>query len=564
MRKFFVILFLSLVPLWTLATQPATHSVDVTVRLQPDGSAFVTESWTITIASGTEWYTVMDNLGEGRQLQLLGVTENGVEYINEGEWDVDRSISEKANRCGLIKKRNNSYEICWGVGIYGDHTFEMNYYLTNLLQGYTDYDGFNFMFVSRGISPSPQNVKVTVLAPDTLKFTPENTKIAGFGYKGKCNFFEGTVVAHSDQPFSEESGLIILMQCAKGLFQPALSHDTPFADVVDEALEDSDYEEVGTEEFKREKTWKDWVLSFFVFLAFGLPILLVLFITFSFKKILLWRETGKRMEDIPWSRDFPYGNDLFATFSLLNKLELSQDNGIVSALVLKMVQNGALEPRPTNKKDKVEFSFHPEHLSKNTYEKELFDMMLTASGSDHILQEKEFRRWSIRHAEQVCKWFETIKVHGENNLNSYVMKKSGNTHSKSEFKMYKQEAAIQAMGLKKFLSDTTLIDERRTVEVTLWQDYLIYASLFGIADKVTEELKQFQPQVIEMMEQQTCNTVDMVTMLNWSRIISNSVNRSVVRAANINTSSSSWGGGGFSSFSGGGGFSGGGFGGGSR
>lgn len=564
MRKFFVILFLSLIPLWTLATQPATHSVDVTVRLQPDGSAFVTESWTITIASGTEWYTVMDNLGEGRQLQLLGVTENGVEYINEGEWDVDRSISEKANRCGLIKKRNNSYEICWGVGIYGDHTFEMNYYLTNLLQGYTDYDGFNFMFVSRGISPSPQNVKVTVLAPDTLKFTPENTKIAGFGYKGKCNFFEGTVVAHSDQPFSEESGLIILMQCAKGLFQPALSHDTPFADVVDEALEDSDYEEVGTEEFKREKTWKDWVLSFFVFLAFGLPILLVLFITFSFKKILLWRETGKRMEDIPWSRDFPYGNDLFATFSLLNKLELSQDNGIVSALVLKMVQNGALEPRPTNKKDKVEFSFHPEHLSKNTYEKELFDMMLTASGSDHILQEKEFRRWSIRHAEQVCKWFETIKVYGENNLNSYVMKKSGNTHSKSEFKMYKQEAAIQAMGLKKFLSDTTLIDERRTVEVTLWQDYLIYASLFGIADKVTEELKQFQPQVIEMMEQQTCNTVDMVTMLNWSRIISNSVNRSVVRAANINTSSSSWGGGGFSSFSGGGGFSGGGFGGGSR
>lgn len=564
MRKFFVILFLSLIPLWTLATQPATHSVDVTVRLQPDGSAFVTESWTITIASGTEWYTVMDNLGEGRQLQLLGVTENGVEYINEGEWDVDRSISEKANRCGLIKKRNNSYEICWGVGIYGDHTFEMNYYLTNLLQGYTDYDGFNFMFVSRGISPSPQNVKVTVLAPDTLKFTPENTKIAGFGYKGKCNFFEGTVVAHSDQPFSEESGLIILMQCAKGLFQPALSHDTPFAVVVDEALEDSDYEEVGTEEFKREKTWKDWVLSFFVFLAFGLPILLVLFITFSFKKILLWRETGKRMEDIPWSRDFPYGNDLFATFSLLNKLELSQDNGIVSALVLKMVQNGALEPRPTNKKDKVEFSFHPEHLSKNTYEKELFDMMLTASGSDHILQEKEFRRWSIRHAEQVCKWFETVKVHGENNLNSYVMKKSGNTHSKSEFKMYKQEAAIQAMGLKKFLSDTTLIDERRTVEVTLWQDYLIYASLFGIADKVTEELKQFQPQVIEMMEQQTCNTVDMVTMLNWSRIISNSVNRSVVRAANINTSSSSWGGGGFSSFSGGGGFSGGGFGGGSR
>lgn len=563
MKKFFILFFALLLPLAVFAATPATHSVEVSVDLQKDGSAIVTETWHITVLSGTEWYTVMDNIGD-RQLELIGVSENGVEFINEGDWDVDRSISQKANRCGVIKKRNNSYEICWGIGIYGEHKFVMKYRLTNLVQGFSDYDGFNHMFVSRGISPSPQSVQVTVSAPDTLQFTPENTKIAGFGYRGQCTFFEGKIVAHTTQPFDKECGIIILMQCEKGLFEPELVYDSEFSAVVDKAMEGSDYVDVDGESFEDEESWGEKVLNVVIFIVFALPTLFAIVMAFSFRKLLLYRETGKKMADIPWCRELPYGNDLFATFSLLNKLEQSQDNGIVSALVLQMVQNGALVPHPTGRKDKVEFSFHPEHLTDNPHEKELFSMMQVASGADHILQEKEFKRWSVRHAQRVYKWFENVKVYGENNLNTYVLKKSGNTHSKSEFKKFKQDAATEAIGLKKFLSDTTLIDERRSVEVVLWRDYLIYASLFGIADKVSEELRQFQPQVIDMMERQSYNSVDVVTMLNWSRIISTSINRSVVRAANAQTSVGGWGGGGGASFSGGGGFSGGGFGGGSR
>lgn len=559
MKKSFILFFL-LLPLLAFAAQPATHSVDVEVALQKDGSAIVTETWHISVFKGTEWYTVMDNLGN-REMELLGVSENGVEYINEGEWDIDRSISEKANRCGVVKKRNNSYEICWGIGVYGEHTFVMKYRLTNLVQGYNDFDGFNHMFISRGIKPSPQTASVTIVAPDTLQFSTENTKIAGFGYTGQCNFYEGKIVAITDEPMSEQSGIILMIQCNKGLFEPTDTIDGLFVDVVDQAMEGSTY----AEEQEAEQSWWHKLLThLFLICAFGIPFVSFFVAVFSFKKILLRKETGKKMDEIPWSRNLPYGDNIYATFSLLTKLEMAGDNGVVSALILRMVQNQALIPMPTTGKDKMEFAFNEDKLTKDPQEKELFEMLRVASGSDHILQEKEFKRWSIRHAKRVYKWFEDTKALGENDLNSYVLKRAGNTHSKSEFKLMKQQAACEAIGLKKFLEDTTLIDERRTIEVVLWKEYLIYASLFGIADKVTEELKQFQPEVVRMLEEQTCNNMDVVTVLNWSRVVSNNINKSVMRQAQSIGQSGNWGGGGSASFGGGGGFSGGGFGGGSR
>lgn len=43
--------------------------------------------------------------------------------------------------------------------------------------------------------------------------------------------------------------------------------------------------------------------------------------------------------------------------------------------------------------------------------------------------------------------------------------------------------------LKLFLENFSLVDTNETFDVHLWEDYLMYAYLFGIADKV---LKQFK------------------------------------------------------------------------
>ena len=56
-------------------------------------------------------------------------------------------------------------------------------------------------------------------------------------------------------------------------------------------------------------------------------------------------------------------------------------------------------------------------------------------------------------------------------------------------KLHEQTQRLQ--GLKKFLEDMTLMDEKKAIEVHLWNEYLIFAELFGNADKVAKQFREF-------------------------------------------------------------------------
>jgi uncharacterized membrane protein len=48
----------------------------------------------------------------------------------------------------------------------------------------------------------------------------------------------------------------------------------------------------------------------------------------------------------------------------------------------------------------------------------------------------------------------------------------------------------ELMGLKKYLKDYSVIKQRYPIEIALWGKYLVFATLFGIADKVSKEFKE--------------------------------------------------------------------------
>ena len=116
--------------------------------------------------------------------------------------------------------------------------------------------------------------------------------------------------------------------------------------------------------------------------------------------------------------------------------------------------------------------------------------------------------------------------------------------------------------MKAFLEDFSLIGERRMMEVALWDQYLVYAAFFGIADKVRAEMGKICPDYLKMSK--LIQSLDVAQESNIVYSFSSSIYMSstsaIQRAADRSRSSS-----GFSSFSssgGGGGFSGGGGGGG--
>ena len=129
-------------------------------------------------------------------------------------------------------------------------------------------------------------------------------------------------------------------------------------------------------------------------------------------------------------------------------------------------------------------------------------------------------------------------------------------------KEYISQNAAQIYGLKAFLQDFTLLNERETMEVGLWDQYLVYAEFFGLADQVRKDMERICPEYLRIshITKSLEVSTDGAVVYMFSDSIYTATTNAIERMAERSTSSS-----GFSSISssgGGGGFSGGGGGGG--
>ena len=106
----------------------------------------------------------------------------------------------------------------------------------------------------------------------------------------------------------------------------------------------------------------------------------------------------------------------------------------------------------------------------------------------------------------------------------------------------------QWKGLKKYMEDFSMLDRREVPELVIWEKYLVYATAFGIADKVIKQLKIVYPNLDEMTSGvNTFVYMNLMTTTNFGTTFSNSISSSMSSAY----SSGSGGGGGFSGGGGG-------------
>lgn len=536
MKRIISIFAAALICAAAYASGPAIRDIDIRVVLQRDGSARISERWDVTAVEGTEWYLVRSNLGDIKVEGLRVGDETGAVYVNEGEWDVDRSLRQKAGRCGIVTKRNG-VEICWGLGSYGNHIYNVDYVMTNAVKSLEDYDMLHMQLVSPGLSSRPEHVKVSVSRAGAVIDTT-SSRAWGFGYDGTVNFRDGAVVYESGGRFRENSSVISLIRFDKGWFESASVQNRTFDEVLDTAMDGAGF----GDDDDAGKT-----AAIVAAIMAILSVALIIPVNRKAKKDVL----GVMPKDVEWNRDVPFGGNMIYSDYTLGRLGVTREsNGLAAALTLKMIQNGALIVKK-DEKERVEFYFNDDRsLSLDKVSKGLYDMMVAASGRDRILQEKEFSRWSRSNTKTVNAWVNSVKTSAEAGLmNDSLM-------GVRKYTELGQAEARKLVGLRKFLKDFTLINERGADEAALWTDYIAFAALLGIADKVAKQLRDINPQAFEevmMCDYPTFNHI-LYRSNNLSRAIVNARAQEIARA----------GGGGSSSFGGGGGFSGGGVGGGCR
>jgi len=498
----------------------------------------------------------------GMAIEEFQVYENDEPFTNEGdEWvSSGRTREQKAKRCGRVLYNDGSQELCWGIGTTGDHEWVVTYFIRNLIQRLEDGDAFIHQFINSDLPFPPRHAKIVIIDDaETAEWVPEeNVKAWAFGFDGDVSFDGNMVVVEADGPIKSNGSMIVMMQFEKDLYSPSRTRGMTLKEMKKEAFKGSNY----MTGFKRFLYW------FWNNIEILLTIIIIVggfLVAWIRRKYILatgkrWRKNIFGVNKIDgWWREAPMDGDLDAAYSILKRGDLLEsdekyDNGIVGAYFLRWIEEGILtcvKSGESDRKERVNLALTDKEPSgASNAEMNLYLMVKEAAGENRILERNEFQKWSRLHYSRVCGWPDTVKVRGQ-----MVWQTKGIADR------------MHVVQLKNFLQDFTLMNERDANQVMLWKDYLVYAQLFGIATKVTENFQKLYPAEFKQFTQDLGLTHSslMYTVATTNSYASLMMYTAQQRQSQVNAERTrSSGGGGHSSFGGGGGFSGGGRGGGLR
>lgn len=561
MKKILYSLFLFLISSTVVNASNNIYSIDMDVYLDEEGNANITEVWDVKGSNGTEWYKGFSNIGK-MELSNFTVSMDGTD-LTEKYWDVDESLSEKKGYYG-VNYTTSGFELCFGKYDFKRHKFTLNYTLSNMVFNTSDSQVIYTTFIDRLSSVNFENFHIKISS--YYKF-PDTLDVWGYGYKGYAYVKDGVIEA-SNEGNMGNNYVVLLVKFPLETFNNNISY-SQFSDfdsvynMAEEGTFDYDYD--------NDKPSIFTIIWNFIkgFIVFFLPFWFVLWGLIAISKSGYGYKNNKVIDkkNSPFFRDIPCNKDIYYANTLceVNRELFSKykNTNIFGAIILKWVKEDKIRFKNETKgifnkeTSSIDLTLNPEF--DNVLEKELFDIMYKASG-DGILETKELEKWAKKNYTKFFNLFERInkveKLKLENEGHIYKRANKEECKKKNVLDDTIYEESTKLYGLKRFLDEFSQMNTKEVLEVKIWDEYLMFAYIFGNADKVAKQLKNLYPEVIEQ------SNFDYDTLVFINNISTTSV--SAASAARSAAESYSSGGGGFSSGGGGGGSFGGGGGGGSR
>lgn len=521
-------------------------NIDIEVVIRKDGSAVVTQFWTGEFNKGTENYLPI-RTGDIEISEFSVSDENGP-YTFVADWDVDWSFKKKAGKCGIVET-DDGVELCFGITEYGHKEYTFSYVVTDFIKGYRDANGTNFMFINPEMSTFPTAGRIEIVMEDGTKLDESNAGIWAFGFEGRIEFQGGRVVAYTEKDLEDDNSMIVMLELDKTLLTPKTSvSDEAFAAVREEAMKDSDYGHGDDDD--------DTAALVLIGVLFGGAIAAVAgAVAYSAK---VKKENKAFADSVGYFADVPNGGNIEMTHYLARTFDISkEDSLIMGALMLSMMNKNCLELRETadtfgTAEPKLELRLLSE--PDTIPERKLFYILSAAADGTGVLKEKDLEDYSYEHYKEIEAFITAAKKNGEiafKNKGGFL--KNSGSRIKHLSDTGRSELA-QVVGLRNYLEESAQMSERNIWEANLWQEYMVYATLFGSAEEVIEQLKRLYPDRLPVFETYHHRYL-------WCYGYYHGMHNSVDKAAKDAAASGS---GGSSSVGGGGGFSGGGVGGGSR
>ena len=533
------------------------QSIAMDIFVDDNGDAYVTETWKCKVTQGTEVYHPYYNLGKS-VIKDLSVYEGNRQYTKLSYWNTSGTLQSKAYKSG-INQISDGVELCWGISEYGSHTYTVKYTITNFVSETTDAQMIYWTLIPHNFSNSIGNMYIKIHTDFKIEDTID---VWGYGnYGGTAYVYDGYIEMQSDGALATDEYMTMLVKFPLGTFNTTNKLYDNFENYYDMAEE-------GAITYSEDEQGV---------YAFVFSMGLIFFIASIFATVGVansgnsfdYGTAGKNIsKEVPYFRDIPCQKDIYRAYYIGHRYNIiDKKTDVLGAIILKWLKDGVIKIQEKEtgiifRKENTVIVLNetnPEMFFEEK-EKELFKMLYAAS-KDGYLESKEFEKWCQHSYSKILSWFDTIIDKEENKLieqglitvKEQVKLKIFKSKTYQATPELKQEA-IKLAGLKRYLKEYTLIKEREAIEVQLFEEYLIFAQIMGIAKKVAKQFKDIYPEIIAESSFTSYDYIMFVHMSSHKGI-------SAANLAKSRAESYSSGGGGFSSGGGGGGSFGGGGGG---
>lgn len=586
------------------------NSLDFNVQINNDGSIDVTETWNIRIKETNTLYKSFKT-DSSKYSNIANVTvkdiTNGInnKFIKNNNWEYH---VQKGHYYGT-KNEDGDFEIGWGVGLDNSSAtkkYEISYKVQDAITKYNDYSELYWQFVGKEFEIDANKITGTIYLPadvlnkEDIKVWGHTEDLNGTIYVTDTNKFEFEINNFRNGRYVEVRTLFPTELISSSgriknteILQTAINEETKWADNANSRRE-------------RKEFFRKAIPIIIVTICLAINILLI--IIYIKKAIKYYKKNRKLNKYMPttkleYYRDLPDENStpgealktLDVSISTFTPMNFGK---VFSATMLDLSLKGYLEIKQKKNqkgKDVIQIDILKESDNKiKSDESSIMKFIKEASKGKSSVTLKELENYIKNHSTTTDLLLKD--VYGKVNK-QLIDEKIVDKEIQKEYKKYKESQTYyilsiifllcftfiaflipviifvvnailcgkvakklnvltqkgidmqeQWKGLKKYMEDFSMLDRREVPELVIWEKYLVFATVFGIADKVIKQLKIVYPNLDEMTNGiATFTYMNLMINTDFSSSFTKSINSSISSAY----SSGSGAGGGFS---GGGGF----------
>lgn len=587
------------------------NHLDFQAQIEQDGSMKVTEKWNIRIEdTNTLYKTFKTDKSKYTSISNVEVADitNGNKQIlkKQDKWAYHLP---KGNYFGGINE-DKQFEIAWGVGLEDTtdtRVYQISYEVKDAIAKYKDYAELYWQFVGQDFEIDAKNITGTILLPSSVT-NKEEIKVWGHteDLNGEIYATDTNQIEFHINQF--RAGRYVEVRTLFPTQMITMSNRGENKERLEEVIqEETKWANDANRRREMKETTKKMVSIAINVIAIGLSIFGIKSILKNSKKIKT-REKFKPSQEIEYYREIPREDATPAeAVSLLEKQVGGMNNSIqigkiFTAILLDLSVKKIIDFEANDKVITIKIvEENPQGLEKS--EQAVFEFLKQAcQKTEGQITTKELEKYIKKSSSKVLKLSDKIDKTTEQALYQKELADKKEKEESTTITVYIIFSAIALIflivifvalmatamkpfgliplaivtliqlivfsvllgkmnvltqkgidenakwrGLKKYMQDFSMIDKREIPEVVIWEKFLVYATAFGIADKVLKQLKVVYPNIEQEFSTGYCGYMYLMIHTDFSNSFSHAITSSMSTAY----SSAIGGGGGFSGGGGG-------------